>query len=75
MTARKVHLPDVVQATAGFEKWAARHVNLVRSDVNLKHRKVIKKRIGKVVSKDVHRVPSVGLTITLNVRIRYRRGC
>jgi len=38
MTARKVHLPDVVQATAGFEKWAARHVNLVRSDVNLKHR-------------------------------------
>lgn len=31
-------LPDIVQATAEFEKWAARHVRMVRSDVNLKHR-------------------------------------
>jgi len=38
MSAKRVKLPDIVQATADFEKWAARHVNLVRSDVNLKHR-------------------------------------
>jgi len=38
MCAKKNKLPDVVQATADFEHWAARHVNLIRSDVNLKHR-------------------------------------
>jgi hypothetical protein len=37
MSARKLELPGIIQATADFEKWAARHVNLVRSDVNLKH--------------------------------------
>jgi hypothetical protein len=31
-------LPDIVKATADFERWAARHVNLIQSDVNLKHR-------------------------------------
>jgi hypothetical protein len=31
-------LPDIVQSTNAFEKWAARHVNLIRSDVRLKHR-------------------------------------
>jgi hypothetical protein len=31
-------LPDIVESTAQFEKWAARHVNLIRSDVQLKHR-------------------------------------
>src|SRR5208337_5146606 len=30
-------LPDIVYATSDFEKWASRHVNLIRSDVNLKH--------------------------------------
>jgi hypothetical protein len=38
MSAKKQKLQDVVQATADFEKWAARHVNLIRSDVQLKHR-------------------------------------
>jgi hypothetical protein len=38
MSTKKDRLPDIVQATADFEKWAARHVNLIRSDVNLKHR-------------------------------------
>jgi len=38
MSAKRVKLPDIVRATADFEKWAARHVNLVHSDVNLKHR-------------------------------------
>jgi len=38
MSVKKAELPDIVQATADFEKWAARHVNLIRSDVNLKHR-------------------------------------
>ena len=38
MSAKKAGLPDIVQATADFEQWAARHVNLIRSDVNLKHR-------------------------------------
>jgi hypothetical protein len=37
MSARKLELPGIVQTTAEFEKWAARHVNLVRSDVKLKH--------------------------------------
>jgi hypothetical protein len=31
-------LPDIVRSTAEFEKWAARHVNLIASDVRLKHR-------------------------------------
>jgi len=31
-------LPDIVASTAEFEKWAARHVHLIRSDVKLKHR-------------------------------------
>ena len=38
MSAKKIALPDIIQATAGFEKWAARHVTFVRSDVKLKHR-------------------------------------
>jgi len=38
MCAKRSKLPDIVQATADFEKWAAKHVNLIRSDVNLKHR-------------------------------------
>lgn len=29
---------DIVASTAEFEKWAARHVNFIRSDVQLKHR-------------------------------------
>ena len=37
MGTRETALPDIVQATAEFEKWAARHVNLIRSDVHLKH--------------------------------------
>ena len=37
MTARKADLPDIVRATADFEKWASRHVNLIPSDVKLKH--------------------------------------
>ena len=37
MRAKQTDLPDIVQATADFEKWAARHVNLIRSDVFLKH--------------------------------------
>ena len=37
MGTRETALPDIVQATAEFEKWAARHVNLIRSDVRLKH--------------------------------------
>jgi hypothetical protein len=31
-------LPDIATATANFEKWAARHVKLIASDVKLKHR-------------------------------------
>jgi len=30
-------MPDIVQATSEFERWAGRHVNLIRSDVRLKH--------------------------------------
>lgn len=37
MSAKKAALPNIVDATADFEKWAARHVNLIRSDVRLKH--------------------------------------
>jgi hypothetical protein len=38
MSAKKTDLPDIVRATADFEKWASRHVKLVPSDVKLKHR-------------------------------------
>jgi len=38
MSAKPVKLADIVRATADFENWASRHVNLIRSDVNLKHR-------------------------------------
>ena len=38
MRANKEELGDIVQATAAFEKWASRHVNLIRCDVKLKHR-------------------------------------
>ncbi len=37
MKEKKPELPDIVAATADFEKWAARHVNLIRSDVERKH--------------------------------------
>jgi hypothetical protein len=38
MNSKKNKLADIVQATADFEHWASHHVNLIRSDVNLKHR-------------------------------------
>jgi hypothetical protein len=38
MSAKRAELPDILQATAEFEKWAARHVHLIPSDVKLKHR-------------------------------------
>lgn len=34
---KKANLPDVVSATADFEKWASRHVTLIPSDVKRKH--------------------------------------
>jgi Uncharacterized protein conserved in bacteria (DUF2252) len=37
MSKKQTKLPDVVTATAEFEKWAARHVHLIRSDVQRKH--------------------------------------
>lgn len=37
MSAKKEGLQDIVRATADFEKWASRHVNLIASDVKLKH--------------------------------------
>ena len=37
MSEKKHKLPDIVQATADFEKWASRHVRMVPSDVKLKH--------------------------------------
>ena len=37
MSEKKHKLPDIVQATAEFEKWASRHVHMVQSDVKLKH--------------------------------------
>jgi hypothetical protein len=37
MSAQKVEVPDILHATASFEKWAAHHVKLIRSDVKLKH--------------------------------------
>ena len=38
MNPNKLALPDIVYATSNFEKWASRHVRLIRSDVALKHR-------------------------------------
>lgn len=38
MCAKIGKLPDIVQATAEFERWASHHVRLVRSDVKIKHR-------------------------------------
>jgi hypothetical protein len=38
MVAKNHGLPNIVSSTADFEKWASRHVNLVPSDVKLKHR-------------------------------------
>jgi hypothetical protein len=38
MKPNKLALPDIVYATSNFEKWASRHVKLIRSDVVLKHR-------------------------------------
>jgi hypothetical protein len=37
MNQKKTKLPDIVTATAEFEQWASRHVNLIRSDVDRKH--------------------------------------
>jgi len=42
MSKAKHKLPDIVTATADFEKWASRHVNLIPSDVRLKHRLMAK---------------------------------
>src|SRR5271170_7450206 len=38
MRDKQTKLPDVALATAEFERWASRHVHMVRSDVELKHR-------------------------------------
>ena len=38
MSPVKTKLSDIVESTAEFEKWAGRHVNLIASDVKLKHR-------------------------------------
>src|SRR5260370_192542 len=40
MSDNKHKLPDIVRATADFEKWASRHVHMVQSDVKLKHRNI-----------------------------------
>lgn len=37
MNPHKLALPDIACATADFEKWASRHVKLIRSDVAFKH--------------------------------------
>jgi hypothetical protein len=37
MANNKTKLPDIVQATKDFERWAARHVQLIPSDVKRKH--------------------------------------
>ncbi len=42
MSEKKHKLPDIVEATAHFEKWASRHVRMVQSDVRLKHRYMAK---------------------------------
>jgi hypothetical protein len=38
MGKTKKKLPDIVQTTADFERWASHHVKFIRSDVKLKHR-------------------------------------
>jgi Uncharacterized protein conserved in bacteria (DUF2252) len=40
--SEKNKLPDIIRATADFEKWASRHVHMVQSDVKLKHRNMAK---------------------------------
>jgi hypothetical protein len=35
---QKKKLPDIVAATADYERWVSHHVRLIRSDVQLKHR-------------------------------------
>ena len=37
MEEKQTKLPDIVAATADFEKWAGRHVHLIGSDVDRKH--------------------------------------
>jgi len=37
MSEKKHKLPNIVHATADFEKWASRHVHMIPSDVKLKH--------------------------------------
>jgi Uncharacterized protein conserved in bacteria (DUF2252) len=37
MSKTKAMLPDIIEATADFERWAGRHVNLIQSDVHRKH--------------------------------------
>jgi len=38
MSKTTSNLPDIVEATANFERWASRHVHLIPSDVKLKHK-------------------------------------
>jgi hypothetical protein len=42
MTKKNRQLPDIVQATSKFEKWASHHVRMVQSDVKLKHKNMAK---------------------------------
>ena len=42
MSEKKHKLPDIVHATADFEKWASRHVHMIQSDVKLKHQNMAK---------------------------------
>ena len=42
MSEAKNKLPNVVEATADFEKWASRHVHFIPSDVRLKHKLMAK---------------------------------
>jgi hypothetical protein len=37
MSKTNTTLPDILEATADFERWASRHVNLIQSDVHRKH--------------------------------------
>jgi hypothetical protein len=37
MSKARSKLPNIVHATADFEKWASRHVHMIPSDVKLKH--------------------------------------
>src|SRR3974390_2034559 len=38
MSSAQAKLPDIVESTANFEKWAGRHVKLIPTDVKRKHR-------------------------------------